>query len=179
MTNSAFCKISTNKHVYAAYVITITCLYNFNPHKPSFYVVKLRFTGVYIILLIYSRKHRLLVLFRTALPRSSTDYPQSMFWGEIWKKYKSFMSEFFQFFLGEIFYIFEYVCFRNVRAKWCLNRIVRKRTFLTCTPDEDSNQPAYQDSNQTARMLRLIWICASRICPKVRFLALRLVQIQT
>ena len=29
-----------------------TCLYNFDPIKPHFYIVKLGFTGVYIILLI-------------------------------------------------------------------------------------------------------------------------------
>ena len=32
--------------------ITKTCLYNFDPLKPHFYVVKLEFTGVYIIFLI-------------------------------------------------------------------------------------------------------------------------------
>ena len=29
--------------------ITKTCLYNFDPLKPHFYIVKLEFTGVYII----------------------------------------------------------------------------------------------------------------------------------
>ena len=29
--------------------ITKTCLYNFDPLKPHFYIVKLGFTGVYII----------------------------------------------------------------------------------------------------------------------------------
>ena len=46
--------------------ITKTCLYNFDPIKPHFYTVKLRFTGVYIIFLIYTQKHRLWVLVRTA-----------------------------------------------------------------------------------------------------------------
>ena len=32
--------------------ITKTCLYDFDPLKPQFYIVKLRFTGVYIIFLI-------------------------------------------------------------------------------------------------------------------------------
>ena len=32
--------------------ITKTCLYNFDPHKPHFYIGKLGFTGVYIIFLI-------------------------------------------------------------------------------------------------------------------------------
>ena len=36
-----------------------TYLYNFDPLKPHFYIVKLGFTGVYIIFLISARKHRL------------------------------------------------------------------------------------------------------------------------
>ena len=39
--------------------ITKTCLYNFDPLKPHFYIVKLGFTGVYIIFLISAQKHRL------------------------------------------------------------------------------------------------------------------------
>ena len=37
--------------------ITETCLYNFDPHKPHFYIVKLGFTGVYIIFLISAPKN--------------------------------------------------------------------------------------------------------------------------
>ena len=36
--------------------ITKTCLYNFDPLKPHFYIVKLGFTGVYIIFLILLKK---------------------------------------------------------------------------------------------------------------------------
>ena len=39
--------------------ITKTYLYNFDPLKPHFYVVKLGFTGVNIIFLISAQKHRL------------------------------------------------------------------------------------------------------------------------
>ena len=39
--------------------ITKTRLYNFDPLKPHFYIVKLGFTGVYIIFLISAQKHRL------------------------------------------------------------------------------------------------------------------------
>ena len=46
--------------------ITKTRLYNFDPHKPYFYFVKLGFTGVYIIFLISAQKHRLWLLVRTA-----------------------------------------------------------------------------------------------------------------
>ena len=48
--------------------ITKTRLYNFEPLKPFFYIVKQGFTGVYIIFLIFAQKHRLWVLVRTALP---------------------------------------------------------------------------------------------------------------
>ena len=47
--------------------ITKTCLYNFDPLKPHFYIAKLEFTRVYIIFLISAQKHRLWVSIRTAL----------------------------------------------------------------------------------------------------------------
>ena len=50
-------------------LITKTCLYNFDPLKPHFYIVKLGFTGVYIIFHISAQKHR----------GGSNMYSQSMF----------------------------------------------------------------------------------------------------
>ena len=49
--------------------ITKTCLYNFDPLKLHFYIVKLGFTGVYIIFIISTQKHRFWVLVRTASSR--------------------------------------------------------------------------------------------------------------
>ena len=49
--------------------ITKTRLCNFDPLKPHFCIVKLGFTGVYIIFLISAQKHRLWVLLRIASPR--------------------------------------------------------------------------------------------------------------
>ena len=43
-----------------------TCIYNIDPLKPHFYIVRLGFIGVYIIFLISAQKHRLWVLVRTA-----------------------------------------------------------------------------------------------------------------
>ena len=40
-------------------IITKIRLYNFDPLKPHFYIVKLGFTGVYISFLILLKKHRL------------------------------------------------------------------------------------------------------------------------
>ena len=63
-------------------VITKTCLYNFDPFQPHFYVVKLGFTGVYIIsffFFFFAQKHKLWVFVRTALRGGYNQYPQSMF----------------------------------------------------------------------------------------------------
>ena len=49
--------------------ITKTYLYNTDPLKSHLYIVKLRFTGVYIIFLISAQKHRSWVLVRTASTR--------------------------------------------------------------------------------------------------------------
>ena len=46
--------------------ITLTSPCNVNPLASHFYIVKLGFTGVYIIFLIFALKHRLWVLVRTA-----------------------------------------------------------------------------------------------------------------
>ena len=57
----------------------------FDPLKPHFYIVKLGFTGVYIIFLISDQKHRLWVLVRTA------SFEQK------YEKYQNLLSEFFHF----------------------------------------------------------------------------------
>ena len=50
-------------------LIYLRSTHNFDPFKPHSYIVKLRFTGVYIIFLISAQKHRLWVLVRTASAR--------------------------------------------------------------------------------------------------------------
>ena len=51
------------------WIITKTCLYNIDPLKPHFYIVKLGITGAYIIFLISAQKHKVWVLVRTASQR--------------------------------------------------------------------------------------------------------------
>ena len=55
-----------------------TYLYNFDPFKPHFYIVKLEFTGVYIIFRISVQKHRLWVLIELPQQGGSNEYPQSV-----------------------------------------------------------------------------------------------------
>ena len=71
-------------------LITKTCLYNFDPLKPHFHIVKLGFTRVYIIFLISAQNIDCGYSLEPPRRGGSNEYPQSMFWAEIWK-----ISEFF------------------------------------------------------------------------------------
>ena len=77
-------------------IITKICLYNYDPLKPHFYIVKLGLTGIDIIFLICAQKHRLWV--------SNT---HNIRFEQKFEKYLSFLSDFFSVFGGEMFYIFE------------------------------------------------------------------------
>ena len=57
--------IVNKTYVVLKWCITKTRLYNDDPLKPHFYIVKLGFIGVYIIFLISAQKHRLWVVVRT------------------------------------------------------------------------------------------------------------------
>ena len=59
--------------------ITKTCLYKFDPLKPHFYVVKLGFTGVYIIFLISIQNIDCGYSLEPPRRGGSNEYPQSMF----------------------------------------------------------------------------------------------------
>ena len=85
----------------AATDIMKACLYNFDPLKPHFYIVKLGFTGVYIIFLFLLKN--IDCGYSLELPRrgGSNGYPQSMFWAEIWKISEFFIWK-FSFFGGKI-----------------------------------------------------------------------------
>ena len=58
-----------------------------------FNIVKLGFTGVYIIFLISAQKHKLWVLVNDK-DNWSNEYPQSMFWAEIRKISRIFIWKF-------------------------------------------------------------------------------------
>ena len=64
-------------------LIMKTYLYNFDPQKPHFNIVKLGFTGVYIILLISAQNIDCGYSLEPPHRGSSNEYPQSMFWAEV------------------------------------------------------------------------------------------------
>ena len=88
-------------------IITKTCLYNSDPFKPHFYIVKLGFTGVSIIFLISAQKHRLWILVRTASRRRFYWVPTIYVLSRNMKNIRIFFIWKFSFFGGKIFIIFE------------------------------------------------------------------------
>ena len=65
--------------VNMAEFITKTRLYRFDPLEPHFYIVKLGFTGVYIIFLISAENIDCGYLLEPPRRGGSNEYPQSMF----------------------------------------------------------------------------------------------------
>ena len=63
--------------------ITKTCLYNFDPLKPHFYIVKVGFTEVYIIFLLSAQNIDCGYSLEPPHRGGSNEYSQSMFCAEI------------------------------------------------------------------------------------------------
>ena len=96
--------------------ITKTCLCNFDPLKPHFYIVKLGFTGVYIIFLISAQNIDCEYSLEPPRRGGSYECPQSMFWAEIWKKIS-------------VFFFSQNFLFLEVKFSVYLNRCV----FVMCS----------------------------------------------
>ena len=95
--------------------------------NPRFYIVELRFTGVYILFFLFLPKH---------IPRGdSNEYPQSMFLSRVWKISENSIWKLLVF-GGEIFNIFEKVCFRN--AFLFKVQIIDTRYLPDSSPSEQS-----------------------------------------
>ena len=100
-------------------VITETYLYNFDPLKPHFYIVKLGFTGVYIIFLISAQNIDCGYSLEPPRRGGSNEYSQSMSWAEIWKNIR--------------FFYLKTCCFLVVKFSIYLNRrvfVMMIRTFV-------------------------------------------------
>ena len=88
-------QILSNKFTIGVFwfLITKTCLYSYDPFKPQFYIVKLGFTGVFVLFLYFCSNIDCVYSLEPPRRGGSNEYPQSIFWAEIWKKYQSFLSE--------------------------------------------------------------------------------------
>ena len=71
-------RLTSNLHI----LITKTCLYIFDPLKPHFYIVKLGFTGVFIIFLISAQNIDCGYSLEPPRRGGSNEYSQSMFSAE-------------------------------------------------------------------------------------------------
>ena len=85
-----------NGQVGLKIAITKTRPYNFDPLKPQFYIVKLGFSGVYIIFLISAQN--IDCVYSSEPPRrgGSNEYHNPCF-EQKYEKYQSFLCENFQF----------------------------------------------------------------------------------
>ena len=102
--------------------ITKTCLCNFDPLKPHFYIVKLEFTGVYIIFLIFARKHRLWVLVRTPLAAVLMS-THNLCFEQKYEKYQNFYLKIFIFLVVKFSvylnrHVFVMGCKQNINQTW-------------------------------------------------------------
>ena len=77
-------------------IIMRTCLYNFDPLKPHFYIVKLGFTGVYIIFFISAKNIDCGYPLEPPHRGGSNEY-QNLCFEQKYEKYKNFLSENFHF----------------------------------------------------------------------------------
>ena len=80
-----------------SFTIRKTCLYNFDPIKPHFYIVKLGFTGVYIIFLFLLKNTDCGYSLEPPRRGGSNEYPQFMFGAEIEKYLKIFIFQWYNF----------------------------------------------------------------------------------
>ena len=87
-------------------VITKTCLYNVDPLKPHFYIVKLGFTGVYIIFHISAQNIYCGYSLEPPQRGGSNEYPQSRFLSRHKKNIRIFIWN-FSYFAGKFSSIFE------------------------------------------------------------------------
>ena len=112
--------LTCNRSVISEYIVTVavwyyitrTRLYSFDPLKPHFYIVKLGFTRVYLFFLFLLRNiecgysleppRNIDCGYSLEPPRwgGSNEYPQSMFWAEIWKILEFFYLKIFRFWWG-------------------------------------------------------------------------------
>ena len=89
-------------------IIPETCLYNFDPLKSHFYIVKLGFTGVYIIFHISAQKIDCVYSVEPPHRGGSNEYLQInryKFWAETWKKLELFALNFLVFWRWIFLYI--------------------------------------------------------------------------
>ena len=94
-------------------LITKTYLYNFDPLKLHFYIVKLGFTRVYIIFLISAQN--IDCGYSVEPPREAVlTSTHNLCFEQKCENKSEFLSEIFSVFGGEILNIIEEACFRNV-----------------------------------------------------------------
>ena len=121
--------------------ITKTYLYNVDPLKPHFYIVKLGFTGVYIIFLISAQNIDCGYSLEPPRRGGSNEYPQSMFLSRNMENIRIFIWKLSGFLVVKLSiylnrHVFVMVCMWA--TEW--------ENILTCSNNKGADQPAYPRS---------------------------------
>ena len=108
-------------------IITKTCLYNFDPLKPHFYIVKLGFTGYTLVFLFLLKNIDCGYSLEPPRRGGSNEYPQSMFGAEIWKKYLNFLSQNFRFLIVKFsVYLNRHIFVIYIQTAWrCIPNVLK------------------------------------------------------
>ena len=114
---------------------TKTYLYNFDPFKPHFYIVKLGFTGVYIIFLISAQNIDCGYSLEPPPRGGSNECPQSTFLSRNMTNIRIFYLKIFHFLMIKFsVYLNRHVFVITTKYKWLL----RPFTWLTTTAADDA-----------------------------------------
>ena len=153
-------------------IITKTRLYNFDPLKPHFYIVKLGFTGVYIIFLISAQNIDCGYLLEPPRRGGSNEYHNLCF-EQKYEKISEFLSEDFHFLVVKFsVYLNSHVfvmCVSHVLLLLAMQTSLAKVClFLYC----------YRSFNIVFMLPNILHLpyCAFYICQKVVFFAWRCTQ---
>ena len=82
-SRKSLCALNMSILVLSLTDITKTCLYNINPLKPHFCIVKVGLQGYTLFFLILLKNIDCGYSLKPPLRGGSNEYPQSMFWAEI------------------------------------------------------------------------------------------------
>ena len=154
--------------------ITTTCLYNFDPLKPHFYIVKLGFTWVYIIFLFLLKTIDCGYSYEPP-PRVLTSIHNLCF-EQKYEKYQNFLSEnflsFFFFFFFFFFFVVKFSVYLN-RYVFIMSSIAKKpRRFGPYNVKLNLNQKREVSGQTKWNVILQTWntvICIRKSIARVSF----------
>ena len=111
--------------------ITKTCLYNIDPLKPYFYILNWGLNGYKLFFLFLTKNIDCGYSLEPPRRGGSNEYPQSLFWAEIWK-ISEFLSENFQFLVVKFSVYLNRHAFVMAQCRFVLDWLIKIFAGRTC-----------------------------------------------